>query len=210
MSILRQAENAPRLLWNLTRELVQGSQGRARSGLRSGRRDLSLFKDDRAYPSDREGGTYVELDGVIIEVDDPILSDSLLIRVNTEEGEFSGFATFLAHWTFKPLVGMFATIRIYDAGGGWYPDNKITSYRTPASDIPKLKKDMQFLRKLLLDLASAGSREQVADILVACDSSLSREAYADKGLIEELVGACNKRLRELDEEETKVSSAKAQ
>jgi hypothetical protein len=43
-----------------------------------------------------------------------------------EHGEHSGFIPRIG--TGQPQVGHQARIRIYDAGGGWYPDNKIMSY----------------------------------------------------------------------------------
>ncbi len=84
-----------------------------------------LFDPNLVYPSDREGGCYVDLDGVISEVGAGV-SDAWRIVVRTaEHGDHYGFMTKVG--SFVPEIGMGATIRIYDAGGGWYPDNRITS-----------------------------------------------------------------------------------
>lgn len=56
---------------------------------------------------------------------------------------------------------------------------------------------MQFLIELVRGLAAHGSYEQVAEILVACDSVLQREAMEDRELVVEIMTLCNKRLAEL-------------
>lgn len=99
-----------------------------------------LFEPNLVYPSDREGGRFVELDGDIIEVGEPLFGSLVYVsvKVRTEKGDFGGFYGFPPSWlehlqTQGPKVGHRATIRVYDAGGGWYPDNKITSWGTSAS-----------------------------------------------------------------------------
>lgn len=86
---------------------------------------VRLFDYKFVYPSDDYGGRYVELEGEVIStysVDD----DLHCIEVRTDKGDFSGY---IEHG--KPAkIGTSATIRIYDAGGGWYPDNKIVSWST--------------------------------------------------------------------------------
>lgn len=90
-----------------------------------------LFDPNYVYPSDREGGRYVEFVGDVIEVGDIDVGGSDLYEVRlvvrTEKGDFSGFTRIPRTSTFRPRVGYKARIRVYDAGGGWYPDNRITS-----------------------------------------------------------------------------------
>jgi len=49
------------------------------------------------------------------------LEEPIYVVVDTEYGNISGFARMQAK------VGMKATIRVYDYGGGFYPDNTIRS-----------------------------------------------------------------------------------
>lgn len=75
-----------------------------------------LFDRNLVYPSDSIG-PFTELLGVVTVVDE------LEVTVRTpEHGEFTGFASQ------PPKVGYIAWIRIYNAGGGWYPDNRITRW----------------------------------------------------------------------------------
>lgn len=95
-----------------------------------------LFEHGVSYPSDREGGCYVEFEGPVVEVGKPLdeTSDMLEtpVTVRTEKGDFRGWATFPACCG-APVVGDRATIRVYDSGGGWYPDDKIISWTRSAA-----------------------------------------------------------------------------
>ena len=89
-----------------------------------------LFEPGFVYPSDREGGRYVELEGVLIEVRRPLSEKAEYpVKVKTDKGIFDAFTGYVG--SFIPAVGHLVTVRIYDAGGGWYPDNRIMSIRTP-------------------------------------------------------------------------------
>lgn len=82
-----------------------------------------LFDHRYVYPSD-DVGPYVELKGTVIAVGDH-LGDACSVKVETDKGTFTGYWN---HPTTSPKVGYNASIRIYDAGGGWYPDNRITGW----------------------------------------------------------------------------------
>lgn len=87
---------------------------------------MSLFDRTLVYPSDHIG-PYVELDGTVTNVRSLIGEDEALIDVQTIKGLFTG----VSRPPF-PEVGYEARIRIYDAGGGFYPDNRVTGWsRTP-------------------------------------------------------------------------------
>lgn len=83
---------------------------------------MRLFDDNLVYPRD-EYGCYIETDGYVISVGEP-LSDCFSIGVSTKFGTFVGYASSHFH---VPNIGCIATIRIYDIGGGWYPDDRIVS-----------------------------------------------------------------------------------
>ena len=89
---------------------------------------MPLFKQNIVYPTDSYGGEYVDLDGTIIDVGEPLLCEQYGVKVMTSEGAFDGF-THEMTMGFPPKIGHFATIRIYNAGGGWYPDNRIISWK---------------------------------------------------------------------------------
>ena len=91
-----------------------------------------LFDPNLVYPSDSEGGRYIELDGAVVELVHVLPNGERMLRVSTPKGIFTGFSRFPG--TYEPQIGDLATIRIYDAGGGHYPDNRITSLRrTPTN-----------------------------------------------------------------------------
>lgn len=83
-----------------------------------------LFDHDLVYPSDNYG-PYVELEGKVV-----LVSHS---RVDVEvegHGGMTGYSDFIeARPETAPRPGYIATIRVYDAGGGWYPDNRIMGWR---------------------------------------------------------------------------------
>lgn len=88
---------------------------------------MPLFDPNLVYPQDRTG-VYADLEGVVTAVGEPLGND-VLVTVETDRGVFLG-------WTYVPLdqdpvvkIGYLATIRVYDAGGGFYPDNRIVSWR---------------------------------------------------------------------------------
>lgn len=97
-----------------------------------------LFEPGYVYPSDREGGCYLELEGDVIAVDDIDVGGSDLrevgVTVRTDKGEFRGFTQYPRSSTFHPQVGHRARIRVYDIGGGWYPDHRITGFWTRTSE----------------------------------------------------------------------------
>ena len=90
-----------------------------------------LFDPHLVYPSDHEGGRYVEFTGPVVKVgtfdagNSQLLEISLTVR--TDWGEFKGCWRTPRSSTFKPQTGMEATIRVYDSGGGWYPGHRIVS-----------------------------------------------------------------------------------
>jgi hypothetical protein len=92
----------------------------------------NLFNNNFVYPSDAQGGRYVDLVGEIINVGQPSCIDERegYIEVKTNKGTFSGYGyfTYNDNTGWHPKVGYFAEIHIYDCGGGWYPDNQVTSW----------------------------------------------------------------------------------
>jgi hypothetical protein len=101
--------------------------------LRQKDRMTSLFDPNLVYPSD-EVGPYLELHGDVLAVGASLSVTMYEARVNvrTPQGEFYGYTRW--PWReggFVPEAGMRATVRIYRAGGGWYPDNRITSVWRP-------------------------------------------------------------------------------
>lgn len=90
-----------------------------------------LFEPGVSYPSDREGGEYIEFEGPVIEVGKPLDETSDMretpVTVRTDKGDLRGWATFPSRCG-TPVVGDRATIRVYASGGGWYPDNKVTGW----------------------------------------------------------------------------------
>ena len=89
-----------------------------------------LFDRNLVYPRDHVG-PYVELDGDIVEVGEP-MDDSVEVTIDTEHGRVSGWADgpFL-----RAVKGAgWARIRVYDSGGGFYPDNRVVSMSLKEAD----------------------------------------------------------------------------
>ena len=85
-----------------------------------------LWQKGVIYPSD-EVGEYVELEGTIVEIDDP-MGDTVAMKVSVPgRGVWTVF-DYLTHY--MPKVGYDATIRTYRWGGGWYPDDRLMSWRS--------------------------------------------------------------------------------
>lgn len=87
------------------------------------------------YPTDSTG-PYQEFEGKIVKVED--LRDIGLAKVFLEVtgvGELSGYWHIPDHHrheeSWLPPVGGTARIHCYDAGGGWYPDDKIMGWTAP-------------------------------------------------------------------------------
>lgn len=86
------------------------------------------FEPGVAYPCDAVGA-YVEYEGTVTKVhDDHPEDDEVRIDVHVEgEGDFYGY------WLMPkraPKVGYLTTIRVYDMGGGFYPENSIRGWRS--------------------------------------------------------------------------------
>lgn len=74
----------------------------------------------KAYPCD-EVGPYEDLEGPVTEVRGELCGE-YPVTVLTDRGPVTG-------WTPRPpKAGYTATVRVYRAGGGWYPDNRIMSW----------------------------------------------------------------------------------
>lgn len=95
-----------------------------------------LFEPGLSYPSDREGGRYVEFEGPVVEVGVPLGTTGDMLEmpvvVRTEKGDFRGWTNYPARHG-RIEVGYRATIRVYDSGGGWYPDDRITGWTRGAA-----------------------------------------------------------------------------
>ena len=83
---------------------------------------MQLFDDNFIYPSD-VNGRYIELEGEVILVNES-LGDSCVVTVSTDSGVFTGYTIS----KYAPAVGYWAKIKIYDCGGGHYPDNEIREW----------------------------------------------------------------------------------
>lgn len=85
---------------------------------------MKIFDDNLVYPVD-ENGRYVEVDGYVVSTGEHLdLFDFFSVDVLTKFGTLTGYAS--SRFS-VPNIGCVATIRIYDQGGGWYPDDKIVS-----------------------------------------------------------------------------------
>lgn len=79
-----------------------------------------LFDPRIVYPCDGVG-PYTDVDGVVTE------AGERTCRVRAPEGEFiAGYAGFPA-----PPVGSAATVRVYQQGGGHYPDHRLRGWVAP-------------------------------------------------------------------------------
>jgi hypothetical protein len=89
-----------------------------------------------SYPSDREGGEYLEFEGPVVEVGEPLDTTGDMLEmpvvVHTEKGDFRGWTNYPTHHG-RLQVGDRATIRVYNSGGGWYPDDKIMGWTRGAA-----------------------------------------------------------------------------
>ena len=95
-----------------------------------------LFDPAVSYPSDREGGEYLEFEGPVVEVGEPLDTTGDMLEmsavVRTEKGDFRGWTNYPARYG-RLRVGDRATIRVYNSGGGWYPDDRITGWTRGAA-----------------------------------------------------------------------------
>jgi hypothetical protein len=94
-----------------------------------------LFDPKLVYPSD-DVGPYQEFEGEIIKTED--LSDLGYVHVHVDVpnvGVLSGYwyipGSLRQNNKIRPRVGGTARIRIYNSGGGWYPDDRITGWTSP-------------------------------------------------------------------------------
>lgn len=88
-----------------------------------------LFEPGFTYPSDSTG-PYTELEGEVVELGEPDEFEgrtTVNVYVNTERGKMSGWY----EGSHPPYPGCRATLRVYRSGGGWYPDDIITSWSSP-------------------------------------------------------------------------------
>jgi len=88
---------------------------------RCGEEGETLFQQSLTYPQD-DTGEYTELVGEVVKLGTPI-GDDVSVQVKTARGTYTGYTQ-----TPPPKIGNWARIRIYRAGGGWYPDNIITGW----------------------------------------------------------------------------------
>lgn len=91
---------------------------------------LLRFDPNLVYPTD-DVGPFIDINGIVIKADNGVkkegsslLEEPIHVVVDTEYGNISGFCKIQAK------VGMKATIRVYESGGGFYPDNVIRSIET--------------------------------------------------------------------------------
>lgn len=90
------------------------------------------FEPNLVYPSDNIGGRYIDVPGRVVYVGSPLRDrEEYPITVEVAENEeYTGFSGYVG--AYVPRIGDEAVIRIYDWGGGWYPDNRVSQFARPA------------------------------------------------------------------------------
>lgn len=83
-----------------------------------------LFDPSLVYPSDGVG-PYIELEGAVLARGETDGDEPFFVLVETLRGQFRPFAR--APFDRSVVVGGWARVRVYNSGGGWYPDDRITS-----------------------------------------------------------------------------------
>ena len=91
---------------------------------------MPLFNHNLVYACD-EFGPYIELEGSITEVGELLGDGAIGVTVKTDRGQFRAYAC--KHMASFAAEAKWACVRVYDAGGGWYPDNRIMSLSDEAS-----------------------------------------------------------------------------
>ena len=97
----------------------------------------SLFPRGFVYPRDDYGGDYIELEGVVLKRRVADGDDPFSVDVQTLRGRFYAFAK--AYFDEFVFVGGWARVRVYNSGGGWYPDDRVMAagpWRISAPDRP--------------------------------------------------------------------------
>ena len=83
---------------------------------------VRLFDPHVVYPTDNQGA-YVELIGSITDMSE-WFDGHIRLTVQTDKGVFNGYWEGPTDYPEKHLW-KYALIRVYDSGGGLYPDNSI-------------------------------------------------------------------------------------
>ena len=83
------------------------------------------FDPNLVYPSD-EVGQWVEISGPITQVDE--IAQLIKIVIDSEYGHIEGYVA-------EPMYDFvkkarYARIRVYESGGGCYPDNRVRALST--------------------------------------------------------------------------------
>jgi hypothetical protein len=86
--------------------------------------DRPLFEPDVVYPRDGKGCRYIDLTGTIVSVDEPDEDGWFKVDVRTDRGSWDGYGC----QPKLPKVGYTAVVRVYDWGGGYYPENHLISW----------------------------------------------------------------------------------
>lgn len=86
----------------------------------------SLFNRSYIYPRD-EIGSYMELTGTIINLDN--VSDGFALVDVDRCGRFTVYSDLLERYPNTCNIGYTAIVRIYDAGGGFYPQNQLMNWK---------------------------------------------------------------------------------
>lgn len=89
------------------------------------------FDPHLVYPSDNVGGCYIDMPGRVVHVGSPLRDrEEYPITVEVaEDEEHTGFTGYMG--AYVPRIGDDAVIRIYDRGGGWHPDNRVSQLVRP-------------------------------------------------------------------------------
>jgi len=86
-----------------------------------------LFDRNLVYPCDNIG-PFMDLEGEVVKLGEPWEKynnfTQVSVKVKTERGTFTGWY----EGPQPPEIGYRATIRLYDSGGGWYPDDIIVGW----------------------------------------------------------------------------------
>jgi hypothetical protein len=93
-------------------------------GSQNSNKPKPIFEPDLVCPSDGIG-SYVDLVGIVISSVSTF--DSFLVQVQTLDRKFSAISKL------QPKPGFLAVVRIYQSGGGFYPDNRVITLKDPKS-----------------------------------------------------------------------------
>ncbi len=95
---------------------------------------MPLFEPGLKYPRDRVG-EYVDVIGEVV-----LFEEDGCVTISTSYGNIRGWTDedgpITRYAMQNPGVLKYAHIRVYNAGGGWYPDNKLIAISRDRESLP--------------------------------------------------------------------------